>query len=297
MKKVLVIGSSNIDYVAKVDNFPKIGETIKSNSFDTFIGGKGLNQAIACSLAGGNVTFFTSLGNDANKDVIVNYINKYNIKLVYLTKNCSTGNAMIFVNANNAENMIVVNGGSNMMMSTSDIDDNIKLIDDSDIILLQLEIPIDVMNYVVKIAKDRGKMVLLNPAPYQKLDKNILSDLDYIIPNQTELAMICNNDDTYLCNAKYLYDKYGVKVITTLGKDGSILVGNKIIKIDSIKVKSIDTTGAGDCYCGTFVAYLSLGYSVKDAMKKASLASGLSTTRNGASNSYYSVDEIDKINL
>ena len=257
MKKILVIGSSNIDNTLSVDSFPNPGETIVANNFNISLGGKGLNQAVAASKMGGDVTFLTCLGNDNYKDYIIGKLNKYNIKIKPIIKNSSTGSAYIFVNKD-AENEIVVHGGANVLFS-----------------------------------KELKKTVILNPAPYKNIDINVLKNLDYITPNEHELKSILNNQSSYLDNAIALVN-LGIKnVIVTLGNKGSLLVNKeKTIKIDSFKVSAIDTTGAGDCYNGAFVSFISQAYQIEKALNLASKASAISVTRKGAAISYPNLSDL-----
>lgn len=292
MKKILVIGSSNIDNTLSVDSFPNPGETIVANDFNISLGGKGLNQAVAASKMGGDVTFLTCLGNDNYKDYIIGKLNKYNIKIKPIIKNSSTGSAYIFVNKD-AENEIVVHGGANVLLSKKDILENIDLIKETDYVLIQLEMPIDTVEYIIKISKELKKTVILNPAPYKNIDINVLKNLDYITPNEHELKSILNNQSSYLDNAIALVN-LGIKnVIVTLGNKGSLLVNKeKTIKIDSFKVSAIDTTGAGDCYNGAFVSFISQGYQIEKALNLASKASAISVTRKGAAISYPNLSDL-----
>lgn len=296
MKKILVIGSSNIDLVARVKRFPNNGETIIGESFNTYLGGKGLNQAISAKLANADVTFLTALGNDNNKDYILNELKKYDLNVCPIIKNANTGTAIILVNEQTGENQIVVNGGANILLNKKDIDDNISLINEADYILLQLEIPLDVIEYIVDIANKQNKTIILNPAPFKELPRSILSKLTFITPNEGELYKLVNNSSLdYLTNASSLLE-LGIKnVIVTLGSNGSCFITNNYNeKIDAIKVNAVDTTGAGDSYNGVFVASLSLGYSIKESLKLSTIASAISVTKNGASSSYPSFEEIMK---
>ena len=161
MKKILVIGSSNIDYTARTNTFPNRGETVVGNSFKQSLGGKGLNQSVAASLTGADVTFLTALGNDFGSNFIINGLKDYNINLHPIIKESTTGSALILVEEQTSENEIVINGGANVLLDKSDIDNNINLIKDCDYILLQLEIKIDVIEYIIKKAKEFNKIVIL----------------------------------------------------------------------------------------------------------------------------------------
>lgn len=298
MKKVLVIGSSNVDLVMRTKRFPNPGETIMCESFKQNLGGKGLNQAVALKLSGADVTFLTALGNDNNKDFILNELKKYDLNVKPIIKNSSTGTAVIVVNSTNSENKIIVDGGANILLNKEDIDNNIDLIKEADYILLQLEINRDVIEYIINIAYDLGKTIILNPAPYKDIDINVIKKVTYITPNLGELGQIIKEYDNHVDKAYQLND-LGVKnVIVTLGSKGSFYMSKyTAINIKGFVVKAIDTTGAGDCYNGVFVSFLSQGYSLIDSLNYASKASAISVTREGAAKSYPTLNEILKENI
>lgn len=294
MKKVLIIGSSNIDMTLRTLRFPERGETIFSSSFDTNLGGKGLNQAVAASITGADVTFLTALGNDNYKDYILKELKKYNLNVIPIIKRCSTGVAFINVEEETSENKIIVNSGANAHLNKKDIDKYIYLIEETDYILLQLEVNLDTIKYIIKKAKEYGKIVILNPAPYLPLDDFILKNVDYLTPNRTELNLLVRNIfQSYIDESDYLI-RCGVKnVIVTLGEDGAYFVNEtNDMHIKAYKTNAIDTTGAGDCFNGVFVGLLSLGYEFKEALDYASYAASISVSRPGASKSYPNFDEI-----
>ena len=294
MKKILVIGSSNVDLIFRVDKFPNDGETILATSFEQNLGGKGLNQAIAAKLSGANVKFLTAIGNDSNGKYILNEVKKYGLDIYPIIKDCETGSAAILVNNQNSENQIVVSGGANIKLNKEDIDNNIELIKECDYLLLQLEIPLNVIEYVIKLADIYNKEILLNPAPYKNIDLNILKKISYITPNEGELYQLVNHySNDYVKNTNVLLN-LGIKnILVTLGKNGSYLVNDTTkFKMESIKVNSIDTTGAGDCYNGVFLSFLTQGYSIFDSMKYATIASAMSVQKIGAAKSYPTKEEI-----
>lgn len=284
MKKVLVIGSSNVDYIIRTKKFPDRGETTFSESFEYAIGGKGLNQAVAASLTGAETTFLTALGNDNNLDYVLNELSKYNLNVKPIIKNTSTGTAIIMVEDESGENEIIVNSGANKKLDKTDIDNNIELIKNHDYILLQLELDIKVIEYIIKIAKKLNKIVILNPAPFSILNKDVMELCDFVTPNEGEYQKLLES------NIKLN------NVIVTMGSNGSKLITkDKEIKIPAYKVLAVDTTGAGDCYNGTFVGFLAQGYEISDALNLASYASALSVKKVGAAKSYPTKDEILKL--
>ena len=294
MKKVLVIGSSNIDYSARVDEFPNRGETKVGKTFKTSLGGKGLNQAVAASLTGADVTFLTALGNDFGESFIRTKLSDYNVNLVPIIKETTTGSALILVEDKTSENEIIINGGANMALNNKDIDDNIDLIKECDYILLQLEIDTDVIEYIVKLAKEFNKTVILNTAPFKPISDYVLTNVDYLTPNKGELANLAGiYSDSLEVNISYLLDKGINNLIITLGEEGSLFVNKDVrLKVPAYKVKPLDTTGAGDCYNGFFVGALAQGYDIKNALDLASKASAISVTKEGTVTSYPKIDEI-----
>ena len=293
MKKVLVIGSSNVDFTTRCNTFPKPGETVMGSSFMMSLGGKGLNQAVAASLTGADVTFLTALGNDSNKDYILNELKKYKLKVKPVLKDSPTGVAIITVEEKSSENEIIVNGGANLKLSKEDIDKNINLIKESDYILLQLEIDLETLEYIVDLCYDNEKVIILNPAPYHELSENILSKVTYLTPNENELKALADNlSDDFLTNGKAVLRKRVRNLVVTLGKKGSCLINDEFMRINSFNVNSVDTTGAGDCYNGVFVGFLSQDIDERISLTNASYAAALSTTKVGASSSYPSKEEI-----
>ena len=295
MEKVLIIGSSNVDYLINVNSFPKEGETIHSNSLEISVGGKGLNQAVAAKYSNSFVSFITSLGNDDNKNLIENFLKETKIDYHIIESSYPTGSAYILVNSK-SENEIVVNGGANLKIKYQDIDKYDYLIQESDYILLQLELSLEITKYIIDKAHSFNKKIILNPAPCKKLDIELLKKLEYLTPNQGELKDLADNYSfDYIENAKYLISKGVKNIIVTLGSNGSCLINkDKIIHIDPYKVNPIDTTGAGDCYNGYFVSLLSQGYDIETSLKIASKAAGLSTLKRGAAKSYLKIEDVLK---
>lgn len=287
MKKILVIGSSNIDFVATMDEFPKIGETVEGNLFSYNMGGKGANQAIAAKRAGGNVTFITSVGNDDYGHNALEFYKKEGIDTSYsiVNDNITTGTALIWVDKN-GENSIVIIPGANDLLSTGIIEENMTIIDESDIIVLQMEIPYQTVKAITEIANQKGKTVILNVAPAYPLDEDILKSVTYLIVNENEAEAILGENKEEV-GAEGLVDKLIEKgaenVILTLGKAGSIYKNSEgHLRIPAFKVEAKDSTGAGDTFCGALATRMSKGDCMKDALTFASAAAALSVTKMGA---------------
>lgn len=250
MNKILVVGSINVDYIFNVENMPKLGETIQSDSFAKFIGGKGCNQAYNARVTGSKVSMIACVGNDTEAKDILNYLKKLDIDIQGISKeNTSTGMAVITVDKN-SENTIVLNKGANSLVSSKNIDENQRLLEWADIILLQNEIPIDTNEYVINKAKELGKYVVLNLAPAKKIRDEVLKNIDCLVLNETELEFLGKSE-------KELIDMGVKSLLITLGKKGARYVSQKInLKVDARKVRAIDSVGAGDSFVGAFFSKL-----------------------------------------
>ena len=190
MKNICVIGSLNMDLVVNVDTMPKPGQTLLGGNFKEVPGGKGANQAVAMARLGGKVSMIGKVGNDSFGKTLINALNNDNVNTNHIhTANCSTGVAFITVDKN-AQNAIVVAPGANFELSKDDIDKNIDCIKNSDIVVIQLETPLETVKYALQIAKDLNKYTILNPAPAIKLNDDIIKNVDLLTPNETELEII-----------------------------------------------------------------------------------------------------------
>ena len=288
MDKILVVGSSNTDMVIKTTQFPLPGETILGGDFFMNAGGKGANQAVAAKRLGGNVTFLGKIGDDMfGKQALQNLKSDgIDVGPVRINKDKPSGIALITIDSK-GENSIVVASGANETLLPEDIDQTIKEIESSDIILLQLEIPLSTVNYVAEVAAKRGKKVVLNPAPAVKLSKALLKNLYMLIPNETEtelLAGIHITDKETAKEAALILKKEGVEiVIITMGAKGAFVLSDDFTgMVKAPKVKAVDTTSAGDTFCGALVARLSKGNQLKEALEFATTAASVCVTRMGA---------------
>ncbi len=282
MKRVLVIGSISIDNVTYTSVLPEPGTTVYGESFLSNIGGKGANQACAIHFLNGDVEFYGAVGNDDNGKRVQNFLKSLGLRANLKISKQNTGVASITIETQNAENRIVIVPGSNMDITREDVDQ----IDFSkfDFLLLQLENPLDTICYAMKKAKEHGLTVVLNPAPYHEVPSSAFNDIDFFIPNEHELEYFTPNvKGGFEERAKYLIQQGIKRVIVTLGEKGSLYVDKeKSFTVAPHKVNAIDTTGAGDSYCGAFVTALSEGKSVKEAMEFASKVSSIAVTKKGA---------------
>ena len=291
MANVLVIGSSNTDMVVKTNRFPLPGETVFGTDFFMFPGGKGANQAVAAARMKGDVTFICKIGNDVFGQRALQGFKTENIDVKYVTieQNYASGTAMILVNAN-GENEIVVASGANAFLSIQDITDAEQAIQSSDVILMQLETPIDTIVFAIKKCMDLGKKVILNPAPAQKLPAEIFHSLYLITPNETEAQILTGvrvTDESTADEAATILLARGVQnIIITLGEAGAYFKNkDQSFLTPSPRVKAIDTTAAGDVFNGVLAVELAKGTNWIDTIKIACKAASISVTRVGAQTS------------
>lgn len=297
MKKILVIGSLNMDLVTMSERHPKLGETIIGKSFFQIPGGKGGNQAVAISKLGGDVTMFGCVGKDSYGDILIEELKKNDVNIDCVKKvKKNTGIATIVVDEN-ADNTIIVVPGANFEIGTDDIDKNIELIKEADIVLLQLEIPVDVVEYILKKSKEYNKVTILNPAPAEKLSVDIIKNVDYLVPNETELEILsgmpADSEEEVLVASKKLMDMGVKNLIVTMGKNGSIFVGeDKVVKVGIHKVKAVDPTAAGDSFIGGVIRMLAEGKKIEEAMEFGARVGAITVTKEGAQSSLPTWDEV-----
>jgi len=288
---LLVVGSSNTDMVVKADRLPRPGETILGGTFFMNPGGKGANQAVSAARLGGQVTFICKIGNDIFGQQSKQLFEKEGIDTSYMFSDSThpSGVALITVDSK-AENCIVVASGANANLLPSDLSAAYEAIEKADIILMQLEIPIETVNRVSNIARRLNKKVILNPAPAQPLDSELLQSLDLITPNETEAEMISgikitDNDSLQAC-ARAIHDMGVQSVIITLGAKGAFIY-NDILRehIPSYEVNAVDTTAAGDVFNAALAVAVSEGLGLPEAVRFANKAAAISVTRIGAQSS------------
>lgn len=292
MEQVVVLGSLNMDQVIRVKKMPKKGETILGLGMSKVPGGKGANQAYAIGRLGGQVSMIGAVGQDESGQIL-----KKNLDSVGVNTDCvmelsdvSTGNAVITVDQE-AENSIIVLQGANAELTTAHIDAFKEMISEADVVLMQLEIPVEVVEYTAKMASEMGKTVILDPAPaVPDLPETLLKYIDVIKPNETELSVLSGMPVTNLeeaaAAAKKLLKKGVGKVIVTMGADGSLLATEDEIRhFPSEKVKAIDTTAAGDSFIAAFVVAITGGKSCEEAIVYGNRISAVTVTRKGAQTS------------
>jgi ribokinase len=298
MTKIIIAGSSNMDLVFTYNVFPQPGETIFGKEFLINEGGKGLNQAVACARQDANVSMVSSVGSDGYGEKLLSVLKENHIDTshVMIREHSHSGIALILVNEN--DNRIIVNSGAN---SLTTYDQVMKALDESspgDVFLTQFEIPFDVVESSLSYAKAKKMITIVNPAPGRRIDSKTLSNIDILIPNETEAENITGikyTDEHSLKKMIQYLIKNGVKeVIITLGEKGSIYGNSEsIIRIPSFLVDVIDTTAAGDTFVATIAVNIAKGHSASESLIKATAASALAVSKLGAMVSIPTNDEIE----
>jgi ribokinase len=289
-KLILVVGSSNTDMTVKTKYLPKPGETVLGNEFTMGPGGKGANQAVAASRLGGEVKFICKVGRDIFGDnAIAHYVDEKLDTAGILRSDLPSGVALISVDEK-AENSIVVASGANGDLDEADIETSRKDLENCGILLLQLEIPVPSVLKAAKIAHEAGAMVVLNPAPACPLPDEVFRYVDLFIPNQTELGNYSGIDTADVAGAEKaaaaMQAKGVGKLIVTMGSKGALICeGGPSVFVPAKKVKAVDTTAAGDTFCGALCVAISEGKSLKEAAEFACSASALTVQKMGAQNS------------
>ena len=290
MKNIVVIGSSNTDMVVKTSHLPVPGETVLGGDFFMNAGGKGANQAVAAARYGNRVVFVAKTGNDLFGEQVRKSRKEDGIvtDYVFIDEEHPSGVALITIDQK-AENCLVVAGGANMYLKPEDIDKAKDEILGGDVVLMQLETPIETVEYAAKMAAEAGVKVILNPAPApaEPLSKELISNLFLITPNRSEASRLTGIEVTDLASAQRaalaLYDMGAKNVIVTLGSEGSLVYdGHMMMRVEAIKVEAVDTTAAGDTYNGVLASVIAEGKSLIDAVHEANIAGAISVTRMGA---------------
>ena len=298
--KIVVVGSFNMDLVIKADRRPQNGETLIGNEFGMFIGGKGSNQAISAARLGADVTMVGRLGMDTFGDTFMAEFAKENIDTRYVVRDptLATGVASPVIDAA-GENSIIIVPQANMALTPEDVNRASPLIAEADILLLQMEVPIESSQCAAEIAKTNGTKVILNPAPAGPLHDDFLAHVDVLTPNELETEFLSgvsvSDDEGARRAANVLLDKGISMIVLTLGNRGSLLSTNNQEKlIKGYQVGVVDTTAAGDAFCGALATALGRGAKIEEAVTFANAAGALAVTVLGAAPSLPTSDEVDK---
>ncbi|MFX1346372.1 MAG: ribokinase [Promethearchaeota archaeon] len=305
---VLIIGSSNMDLNIYSERFPNPGETVTGGTFKQFLGGKGANQAVAAVRSGANTVFIGKIGMDSFGNQMISQLSRENIDTSHIIrdKEEESGVAFILIDKK-GENMISVAPGANFRLSAEEIKTKAEVIKNASSLVVQMEIPIETIEEIFKIALKGDVIKVLNPAPLKPIPLEILEKVDIIIPNEGELYQLhsflnlpklTGEGKLKITQASRELAKLGIKnVITTLGKKGSIIylgAEDKFIEIPAPKVNVVDTVGAGDCFIGVLASKLCQGESIINSVQYSTIAASIAVTRKGAQDSMPYINEIEK---
>ena len=301
-KRIVVFGSYVTDLTGRAARFPIPGETVLGTSFHSGPGGKGSNQAVAAFRAGGDVTLVTKLGKDAFGRMARDFYTHEGMDTSALLEDdvYETGAALIMVNEQSGQNMIMVLNGACNHVTKEDICARKELIEQADYLLVQMEINVDALEEVIRVAHDSGVRVILNPAPVQALDDEIMALVDTVTPNETEAAVLTGVNVVDLASAhqaaQVFLSKGVCNVIITLGGNGVYCTdGTREELVERIPVQAVDTTGAGDAFNGGFITALSNGLDLFEAVRYGNCTGALSVTRLGTAPAMPHKEEIDAL--
>lgn len=300
MAKICVIGSMNMDLVMYSDRMPIVGETLFCNEFFTFCGGKGANQAVMAARLNAETYILGCIGNDIFGDKLMENLKKNNVDVTYTIRDDTTPTGIACINVINGLNTIIVNKGANYRLKPDIMQRAISLIEDCDMITLVNEIPLETVHEAIKIANQKGKKVLYNPAPATKIPENLFPIIDYLTPNETEcetITGICPRTDAETVQAfKWFIDCGAKTVIVTVGSKGVIYNENgKIIRKPVPVVSVEDTTAAGDAFNAAFAVFVAENYNISEAIEYANAAATLVVMKRGAQDSLPYFNDVIKL--
>ncbi|WP_443690564.1 ribokinase [Pseudomonas sp.] len=297
--KVVVVGSLNMDLVTRAERLPRAGETLAGDSFAIVPGGKGANQAVAAARLGASVAMIGCVGDDAYGEQLRAglLVERIDCQAVTTVTDVSSGVALIVVDAS-SQNAIVIVAGGNGRLSPDIVAAFDAKLAEADVIICQLEVPMDTVAYALKRGRELGKIVILNPAPANApLPADWYSLIDYLIPNESEAAALSGLPVDSLASAEAAATRLlaagATKVIITLGAQGSLFAdGQRIEHFPAPRVQAADTTAAGDTFVGGFAAALAQGKSEVEAIRFGQIAGALSVTRAGAQPSIPTLNDV-----
>ncbi|MCU5378922.1 ribokinase [Bacillus cereus] len=295
MPNIAVVGSISMDLVAVSKKRPKAGETVIGEAFHTIPGGKGANQAVAAARLGANVAMVGAVGNDNYGTVVRNNLENERVFIDYVVPVTDEATGIAHIVLAEEDNSIVVVQGANALVNESVVDRSKDLLIKADMVVLQLEIPLETVKYVLAICEEHNIPVMLNPAPAQVLSEDILEKATYITPNEHECRIVL---DDFTSPIEDLLAKYPNKLLMTEGSKGvRFHNGTEIVHVPSIAVDVVDTTGAGDTFNGALAVALSEGETLQKAIRFANIAGGLSVTKLGAQGGMPTRDKVREVQV
>lgn len=299
--RIAVVGSNMVDLITYIDRMPEPGETLEAPSFESGCGGKGANQAVAAAKLGSAVSMVTKVGDDLFGDNTIRNFSDHGIDTRHVAKVAgkSSGVAPIFVEES-GENSILIVKGANADLLPADVDAAEETLREADLILMQLEIPLETIYHTVRRAAEWGVPTILNPAPATKeLSVADLKSLGFLVPNESELSLLSGmptgTEDEILAAARSLIAKGIGTIIVTLGARGARLVtADHFASIEPVRVTPVDTTGAGDAFIGSFAHFLAATGDTEEALNRAARYAAYSVGRRGTQKSYASAAEFER---
>jgi ribokinase len=301
VSRVIVIGSSNRDLTVRLERLPQVGETVSGGEFYTSFGGKGANQALAAHKAGAEAIFVAKVGRDENGDAMARHLKESGLSIdrIIRDEHAPSGVALIMVDKD-GKNMIAVAPGANRNLTEAEIVKESDAIARAQVLLIQLEVPLDAVQRALAIAREHSVTTILNPAPVRHLTEDILSLIDILTPNEVEAEMLTGltvaDVRDALAAAHRLLDGGVRHVVVTLGEKGSVWVtGGKEQFFPPCRVTPVDSTAAGDAFNGALACALAEGREMGDAIRFANAAGALTVTRRGAQSALPAREEIEQL--
>lgn len=283
LKKIVVVGSINMDSVINVNSFPVSGQTCVADGLNSMAGGKGFNQAVGAAKLGAEVVLIGKVGQDYEAKVLRDAMAESGIRMDGISESPVGGTGKAFITVQkNGESNIIIYAGANRYLSAGDVDGNRHLFAGADFCLLQLESPMETVEYAARTAREQGIRVILKPAAVEEISDELLKQVDIFVPNRKELEKLCKSENTIEKKAQYFLDK-GVKdIIVTLDEHGCYWRNSgQSLYFQAADFQAVDTTGAADAFISALAVYLAEGFGMVEAIKYATYAAGFSITRNG----------------
>lgn len=301
-KPIVVVGSINTDLVSTTRKIPAIGETVIGTDFQVHPGGKGANQAVAVARLGYPVRLIGRLGNDKFGSQLRSHLESSGVDIAGVATSDGTSGVAVIVVSEKGENSIVVTAGANSQVTPQDIENNFDVIRNAGIVLAQLEIPLDTVDYLATVCAREGVSMILDPAPATDLPLGIFDHIAWLTPNQSEAAFYvgdAGSSNGHSTNeiARRLLNKGSHGVVLKMGEQGAFVAARDILGtlIPAFKLHAVDTTAAGDAFNGGFATGLMLGKSPAESARFASAVAGISVTRHGAQPSMPTMTEVERL--